>query len=124
MKFEYLLSRCRSLGCALRGARWLVLTQAHARLHLVATLIVVGLAMGLKVSLMEGLILVWSLAAVWMAEAFNTALELLADEVSLAWRDRIGKAKDMAAFAVLVVASAAAITGIVIFGRRFLQILG
>ena len=37
----------------------------------------------------EWLILGWSIALVWMAEAFNTALEFLADEVSLERRETL-----------------------------------
>jgi diacylglycerol kinase (ATP) len=39
-----------------------------------------------------------------LTEALNTALELLADEVSLERRERIGKAKDVAAGGVLIAA--------------------
>jgi diacylglycerol kinase (ATP) len=39
---------------------------------------------------------------VWLGEALNTALELLADEVSLEQRPLIGKAKDVAAAGVLI----------------------
>ena len=123
MKPDYLVSRVRSFSHALRGGRWLVTTQAHARLHLVATLIVGAAGMALKVSHLEALLLGWCMAAVWMAEAFNTALEFLADELTMEWRERIGKAKDVAAFAVLVIALMAAVTGLSILGPRFIQLL-
>jgi len=41
---------------------------------------------------------------VWMAEALDTAIEFLADEVTLERRDRIGKGKDVAAGGVLITA--------------------
>lgn len=55
------------------------------------------------------------LCLVWMAEALNTAIEFLADEVSQEWRARIGQAKDVAAFGVLVSALAAATIGLLVF---------
>jgi diacylglycerol kinase len=55
---------------------------------------------------------------VWMGEALNTALEFLADEVSLEIRPRIGKAKDVAAAGVLIAALASVAVAIVIlFGH-------
>jgi diacylglycerol kinase len=45
----------------------------------------------------------------------NTAVELLADEVSLEQRPGIGKAKDVAAFGVLAAAVAAALIGMFVF---------
>jgi diacylglycerol kinase len=113
-------TRVASVRHALRGAVWLVRTQANARLHLLATGAVVTAGWLLEVPGSDWLWLVWSLVGVWMAEAFNTALEFLADEVSEERRERIGKAKDVAAFAVLVTAAGAAITGAVVLGRRLL----
>jgi diacylglycerol kinase len=55
------------------------------------------------------------MALVWVAEAFNTALEFLADEISLEHRDRIGRAKDLGSAAVLVAALAAAVIGALVF---------
>ena len=53
-----------------------------------------------------------------MGEALNTALEFLADEVSLEIRPRIGKAKDVAAAGVLIAALASVAVAIVIlFGH-------
>ena len=63
--------------------------------------------------------LVWTgllaIGLVWAMEALNTAIELLADEVSLEQRARIGRAKDVAAFAVLAAALAAVAIGLLVF---------
>jgi diacylglycerol kinase len=48
-------------------------------------------------------------------EALNTAIELLADEVSLEQRARIGRVKDVAACAVLASALAAVAIGLLVF---------
>ena len=50
----------------------------------------------------------------------NTAVELLADEVTLEQRERIGQAKDVAAFGVLAAAVAAAAVGLLVFAPRLL----
>ena len=57
-------------------------------------------------------------AMVWIAEAQNCALERLADEVSLEPRDRIGRAKDLAAAGVLLASIAAAVIGILVFSGK------
>lgn len=51
-------------------------------------------------------------------ETMNTALERLADRVHPERHPEIGKAKDLAAGATLIVAIGAAIIGIIIFGRH------
>lgn len=56
-----------------------------------------------------------AVAGVWLAEAFNTAIERLADVVSLDRDPRLKIVKDVAAAGVLVSAIAAAIIGALIF---------
>lgn len=50
-----------------------------------------------------------------MAEAFNTAVEALADKVSPGYDPLIGRAKDLAAGAVLIFVLAAVAVGLIIF---------
>ena len=52
--------------------------------------------------LAEVLLLAGSVLLVWVAELLNSALEALADEQSLARRERLGRAKDMGSAAVMV----------------------
>jgi diacylglycerol kinase len=53
-----------------------------------------------------------------MAEALNTALEFLADEVSLEKRERIGKAKDVAAGGVLITAMISVLVAVLVFWQH------
>lgn len=115
-------SRGRSFLHALRGAHWLLATQPNARIHLLAVGLALSLGLWLRLRVWEWLVIGWSIALVWMAEAFNTALEFLADEITLEQRERLGKAKDIAAFAVLVISAAAALSGIVIFSARLFAV--
>lgn len=116
MESHPLARRARSFLHAFRGARVLVRTQANARIHLAATLAVMGAAVWCRVSAGEAVALTLAVALVWMAEALNTALEFLADEVSLAPRERIRHAKDVAACGVLAAALGAAGVGLLVFG--------
>jgi diacylglycerol kinase (ATP) len=112
-----LIRRARSFAHAFRGLKFLLATQPNARIHAGATGLVLAAGWWWRVSAGDWCWLVAALAAVWMAEAFNTALELLADEVSLEHRPRLGHAKDMAAAAVLVAAVGAAVVGVLVFRR-------
>jgi diacylglycerol kinase len=107
--------RLRSFAHAARGWRTLLTTQANARIHAVATVLVVAAGLSLRVDAGDWCWLIAAITAVWAAEAFNTALEFLADEVSLEHRERMGRAKDLAAAAVLGTAIGALVIGALVF---------
>ena len=119
-RFE-LLARLRSFPHAFRGLGDVLRSQHNAWIHATATVIVVGAGWWLGLSRSEWAILILTIAAVWTAEAFNTALESLADAVSPAHHPLVGKAKDAAAGAVLVAAIASVIVGLLIFVPHLLQ---
>jgi diacylglycerol kinase (ATP) len=52
---------------------------------------------------------------VWLAETLNTAIERLADAVTLEPNENIGYAKDVAAGAVLAAAIISVVIGLTIF---------
>ena len=104
-------SRVASFGYAWAGVRDLVLTQPHARFHLLATVAVAGAALGFGVSPLEGAALALAVGLVWCAEALNTALEFFVDIVHPEWARPAGRVKDMAAAAVLLAAIAAGLAG-------------
>jgi len=112
--------RLASFVHALQGARVLVSSQHNARIHLAATALAIILGFVLDISAGEWIAVVLSIGLVWCAEAVNTAIELLGDEISLDRRERIGRAKEVAAFAVLASAIAAACVGILVFGKYLL----
>lgn len=108
-------SRVKSFGHALAGLAHLLRTQPNARIHLIATLVTLGLGFGLHVSRADWCWLVAAIVAVWAAEAFNTALELLGDALTRESHPLIGKAKDCAAAAVLIVSVGAVAIGALVF---------
>ncbi|MGH8272978.1 MAG: diacylglycerol kinase family protein [Gammaproteobacteria bacterium] len=112
------------LGCALHGLGILILGSANARIHLLATMLVVGLGLWLRLGLSEWLWIVGAIGMVWTAEAFNSALEVLADRVSAERDPLIGRAKDLAAGAVLAAAIVAASIGLLIFVPAFIALTG
>ncbi len=113
--------RLHSFRYALAGLRTLLQTQHNAWLHAVATVLVIGAGTFFGLTASEWLWLVAAIAGVWVAEAFNTALEFLADAVTREQHPRIGQAKDVAAAAVLLAAIAALIIGLLVLGPHVLQ---
>jgi len=111
---EYLAARIRSFGYAFHGLSTLVSTQPHARIHLVATLLVLAAGLRLHFLRWEWAAILLCIGMVWMAEAMNSAIEFLADEVTLERRERIGKAKDVAAGGVLVTAAVSVIVAMLV----------
>ena len=90
-------------------------SQHNAWLHAAATIAVCVVAAGFQVTRIEWCLIVLSMMSVWTAEAFNTALECLTDLASPELHPLAGKAKDVAAAAVLITAVGAATIGVVVF---------
>ena len=110
-----LKARVASFRYAFAGGRVMLASQHNAWIHSVATIAVLTLALVVGVTRLEWALLGLAIGLVWAMEALNTALELLADEVAPHFRPGIGRAKDVAAFAVLVAALAAVAVGCLVF---------
>ena len=110
-----LAGRARSVVYACRGLRTMLASQHNAWLHAVATALVVAAGLAAGVTRLEWCALVLAIVAVWTAEALNTALEFLADAFCPEHHPLVGKAKDVAAGAVLLAALGAAVVGGLVF---------
>ena len=113
-----LAARMRSVRHAFAGFEVLLRSQHNAWIHGAATLLVVIGGLVCRLRPLEWALVVLAIGMVWSMEAVNTALELLADEISLEQRPRIGKAKDVAAFGVLAAALASVLIGLFVFLPR------
>jgi len=98
-------------------------TQQNIRIHLVAFTLVCLLALLLKVTRFEGLIILLTVSTVIVAELINTALEYLANAVTLKHDDNIKRAKDISAGAVLVSAIFSVIVGVIIFLPKLISLI-
>lgn len=108
--------RLQSFGYAFAGILTLLRTQANARIHALATAVVVLLGWRTGLTREEWLPLVSAIALVWVAEALNTGIEFLADAAVPDHHELIKHAKDVAAAGVLLAAVAALVTGGLVFG--------
>jgi diacylglycerol kinase (ATP) len=106
-----------SVNCAIEGILWTVRTQRHMRSHFLAAVAVLLLALALHLSVLEFVLLVFAVTLVLLAELFNTAIEVLVDLVSPDYHPLAGRAKDVAAGAVLVASIGAAVMGYLAFSR-------
>lgn len=108
--------RIKSFQYAFEGWLYVLRTQENAWIHAVVSVAVFAMGLWLRISRQEWAILVLTMAAVWMAEFMNTALEAVVDKVSPDFHPLAKIAKDVAAAAVLVGAVAAVLIGLLIMG--------
>ena len=122
MIFTYLKARLRSIGHALRGIIVLIRTQPNAQLHLAASIAVLIAGYFLHLHHWEWAAVLLCVGLVWVAEALNTALEFLADEVNQEHRQLIGRAKDVAAAGVLLAAFVSLlVAGLILINHKVFQ---
>ena len=94
-------------------------SEVHLRFHAAATVLVIGLGFHLGITRLEWALIALAVAGVWTAELMNTAIETLTYLASPAYHPLAGKAKDVAAGAVLLAALGAAVVGALVFGPYF-----
>jgi diacylglycerol kinase len=109
-------SRLSSFRHAFAGWWFALRTQRNAWIHALASVVTLTLASWLVRDLVHWVLLIQSIAAVWIAEFFNTAMEAVVDLASPEYHPLAQTGKDVAAAAVLVAAAAAAMVGLLILG--------
>jgi diacylglycerol kinase (ATP) len=112
--------RLRSIRFAVNGISEMIRSQHNAWIHAAATIAACAAGFLVKLSASEWCWITLAITAVWTAEALNTAIELLIDVASPESHPIAGKAKDVAAGAVLISALGAAVIGVLVFGPRLI----
>jgi diacylglycerol kinase (ATP) len=105
-----------SFGHAFRGVWAALRSEVHLQFHAVSTVVVIGLGFYFGITRLEWALVALAVACVWAAELMNTAIEALTDLASPGYHPLAGKAKDVAAGAVLLAAVGAVAVGILVFG--------
>lgn len=113
-KFNF-AKRIKSFVYAWRGIVVLISHEHNAWIHSFAAIVVVIAGLLLELNRMDWVAVTGCIAAVFAAEAFNTAIEKLVDIVSPQHNPKAGMVKDIAAGAVLITAIGAATIGFIIF---------
>ncbi len=112
----FLRSRFDSIRCALDGWWHVLRTQRNAWIHAGISSMVLFVGFFLELSAQDWALIVLTLALVWAAESFNTALEALTDLISPNEHHLAKIATDGGAGAVLICAVAAVVVGALILG--------
>ena len=102
-----------SFRYAWQGVYYALRTQRNFRIHTLATLVVIGLGMGLQLPRVDIAVLGLTCGAVMALELINTALEAVVDlTVQQSFHELAKIAKDCAAAAVFVAALMAILVGL------------
>lgn len=107
--------RLSAFADAWRGIGFLLRDEAHARFHLLATILVICLGWWVELTKGEWLALILVIGMVWVAESLNSAIEACVDLACPEQHPLAGKAKDLAAGAVLLASICACVVGIFLF---------
>lgn len=110
----------QSFKSAFTGFFYCLRTQRNFRIHLLAAVLVLGLAYGLKIEKIEALILFLAILLILTLEMINTTFESLIDLVVPDWREKARITKDVAAAAILLAAIGSIIIAVIIFSSYIL----
>ncbi len=105
----------RSFGYAFEGLLAILRSTPNFWVHLLAALLALLLCVVLSLAPAEIALVVLTVALVLVVEAFNTALEALANVASPEYHPLIKRAKDISAAAVLIAAVAAVAVAALLF---------
>ena len=125
MKSESLI---KSFQYAIAGVAYVLRTQRNAKIHAAAFVVVLAMAAWLQVPALHWAVLILTSGLVFVAEIANTVIETLVDLVSPDHHDLAGRAKDVAAGAVLCAAVLAVVVGAIVLGppliSEFVELFG
>jgi diacylglycerol kinase len=114
----------RSFVTGFAGLAHVTRSEMNMRIHVAAAVAVVVAGFAFGLAAWEWVAVLFCVGLVLSAECMNTALERLADRVSLDWHPLVKQAKDCASGAVLVLALTSALVGGIIFLPRLRALTG
>lgn len=97
-------------------------TERNMKFHIFIMVLVILAGIILKITKAEWIVCIFCIAMVISAELFNTSIETVVDLVMPYKNEKAKIAKDVAAAAVLVLAIASAIIGLMIFIPKIIKI--
>ena len=118
-----IVARGKSFKYAIRGMRIILKTQHNFWIQLVMAAIVVVMSIFFTITAVEWAILVLAMTGVFVAESFNTAIEIDIDLTSPQYHPYARDTKDVAAGAVLLAVIGAVLVGCSIFLPKIVGLL-
>ena len=117
----FIQSRLRSFGYAFEGWALVLKNEPNSWIHAFVSMAVLGLAIWLELSARDWAVLLLTMAFVWAAEFFNTAIEAVVDLYSPEEHPLAKASKDISAAAVLLTAITAVLVGLLLLGPPLWQ---
>lgn len=117
------MTKCKLISAfrnAYNGVKYCFEFERNFKIHTIAALLAAGLAWRFNFDKMETIIIIFAITMVFMAELFNTAIEIVVDMIHPEIHPLAKIAKDIAAGAVLIAAVAAFLVGCILFYTRLL----
>ena len=103
-------------GYAFNGLWYALRTQRNVRVHVVIAILAILMGIVLRISAVEFAMIFVAITSVFIAEMFNTVIELCVDLASPEYNTLAKIAKDVAAGAVLLSAMLAVVIGLLVLG--------
>ena len=116
-----IIERIHSFKYAFNGLKILLKEEHNSRIQIILGFAVVILAITLDINPLEWAIITFSIALVITVETVNSAIENMADFLTLEHNNHIKKIKDLSAAAVLISALSATVIGLLIFIPKILS---
>lgn len=113
----------RSIRRALRGLLAAFRSEPNMRRHTAAALLVLALVLVLPLAPWQIVAILIVTVLVFVVELVNTSIEQLVDLVKPQFHEAARDVKDVSAGAVLLMASAAVVVGLLIFGPYALSLI-
>ena len=110
-------------GYAFSGLWYALRTQRNVRVHVLIAVLAIVLGIILHISAIEFALIFVAITAVFIAEMFNTVIELCVDLASPEYHPLAKIAKDVAAGAVLLNAILSVVIGLFVFGPHLLALI-
>jgi diacylglycerol kinase len=114
----------RSVGTGYLGLAYAFGSEQNLRIHGIIAVCVIAGGFYFALTALEWIAVIFCIGLVISAECMNTAIERLADRVSLERHPLIKHAKDCSSAAVLVLAMTTAVIGFIIFVPKFWAAIG
>lgn len=103
-------------GYAFQGLWYALRTQRNARVHIAVAILAILVSIFLRISSVEFAMIFVAITGVFVAEMFNTVIEICVDLASPTYHPLAKIAKDVAAGAVLLNAMLSVVIGLFVLG--------
>lgn len=113
---DFMRGRLASFRPAISGWVYVLRTQPNAWIHGLISIGVFIIAIWVQLDRRDWILLLLTIALVWLAEFFNTAVEVVVDLASPRQHKLAKHGKDIGAGAVMIAAALAVLVGILLLG--------